>query len=154
MASAPVARAAGLDVLVQLLGEMEAFEDELDGGGDCGRLGGAELDDGAAQRRKLAELLDVLIGAMASETWRLAPALNAATTSSSSGWPKRRPKTLWTAFWTSRPSSFSSLPSPTDSSSILPTVDAASAPRSLTRGTANSSRSRIARLSALARMFS
>src|SRR2546427_13272794 len=62
MASAPVARAAGLDVLVQLLGEMEAFEDELDGGGDCSRLGGAELDDGAAQGRKLAGLLDVLVG--------------------------------------------------------------------------------------------
>src|SRR2546428_9366953 len=62
MASARVAGAAGLTVLVQLLGEMESCEDELDGGGDCTRLGGAELDDGAAQRRKLAELLDVLVG--------------------------------------------------------------------------------------------
>src|SRR5262249_26105530 len=59
--SAPVARAAGLDVLVQLLGEVEALEDELEGGGDRGRLGGAELDDGATQRGKLAELLHVFV---------------------------------------------------------------------------------------------
>src|SRR3989449_4951700 len=62
MASAPGARPAGLAVLVQLLGEREPFEAELEGGANCPRLGGAELDDGAAQRRKLAELLDVLVG--------------------------------------------------------------------------------------------
>src|SRR5205807_267267 len=55
---------------------------------------------------------------------------------------------------TSLPRTLSSLVSPSVSSSILPAVEATSAPRSLTRGAASVSPSRMARLSALETRFS
>src|SRR6267143_5819743 len=52
--------AAGLDVLVELAGEVEPLQHELERGRGRGRLGRAEPGDGRLERGELADLADVL----------------------------------------------------------------------------------------------
>src|SRR5215467_15900786 len=62
LARAPVSGLAGLDVLVQLLAQVQSFQDELHGRGRGGRVGGAELPGGGLERGHASELLHVLLG--------------------------------------------------------------------------------------------
>src|SRR5580765_2175423 len=58
--SGAVARVAGLDVLVELSAEMQALEDELEGGGHRGGIRGPELLHRRRERTHFTELADVL----------------------------------------------------------------------------------------------
>ena len=89
-----------------------------------------------------------------SDVSMLSPRSKLLTSSSRSAIEKWRLKTLSVARCTSRSTIFSSVVSPTDSSSILPPVVETSAVRSLTRGATCCSRSRIERRRAFASMLS
>src|SRR5437773_8364782 len=58
----PVSGAAGLDVLVELAGEMQPFEDELERGGHARRIRRAELLRRGVERGHAVDLLHVLLG--------------------------------------------------------------------------------------------
>src|SRR5207245_9310966 len=60
MRSAPIPMAAGLDVLVELAGEVEPLQHELERGRRRGRRGRAEPGDGRLERAERLDLADVL----------------------------------------------------------------------------------------------
>ena len=159
LGSSVVDDAPGDPLLVDAAGEVEALEQELDRGGDDGGLLGAVGDvEGArggrrpgACRAPRASSATYSFDGVRSPVSTMNPSSKASTTGSSDSSSTWRVNVAYSAFVMSRSTMRSSgASSPTDSSSILPTVEATTAPRSETRGAPSGSPSRTARLSAAA----